>query len=79
MSKAKYGSWVELFAAFDSGELDKANVAIVMDNDGGYMRYDGNDLTEDEADKYCENLFHPGGYNDVVDILNAAGYPADWC
>jgi len=79
MAKDKYGTWKELFAAFDSGELDKNKVVIVMYNNGGYMRYDYDDKTDEEGNKFCENMFSPGGCSDIVDVLNAAGYPAKWC
>ena len=56
-------------------------MTIVFDNDGGYWSCDIDD--EDEADRMCEKYEEkygsPDGYGDIVDIMLAAGFKAEWC
>lgn len=73
----KYKGWSELFEAFRSGELDAEKYMVIMDNDNCCLAYTGND--EDEACDHCDSLFHGGGYGDIVEVLKAAGIPAEWC
>ena len=75
----KYKTWKELFAAFASGKLPRDKYCVVMDNDCCFLRYLGDDMDENEAYDHCEELFHGDGYRDIVDVLNAAGIPAEWC
>ena len=83
-SECTYKNWEELFAAFDSGKLDKNKFMIVMDNDNTSLRYMGDPQElgcsdEDELYDKVKGLFHAGGYCDIVEVLQAAGYPAEWC
>ena len=74
-----YNNWKELFDAFNSGELDKSKYTVVMDNDGCRLRYIGDDMDEDEAYEHAIDMFDGNGYSDIVDVLQAAGIPAEWC
>ena len=78
-SKCKYGTYVELAAAFASGELDREKYILVMDNDSCKIQYRGDDMDEDEAYEHGRSLFCGGGYGDIVDVCEAAGIPAEWC
>jgi len=66
---------------FNNGEIDRDYVTLVMDNDGGYWCCDTGDEEYDEMiqndlkDMYGE----PGGYRDIVDVLEAAGVNVEWC
>ncbi len=72
---------------FNNGTIDSSKFQVIMDNDGGYWScidedLDG-DLNEDRRDELSNEMTEkygdPGGYNDIVDVLNAAGVNADWC
>lgn len=79
---AKYKTWKELLGAFRSGEIDKTEYGIVMDNDRCELEYFGDDtskLCDDGGDSHCEPLFLGDGYCDIVDVLKACGVPARWC
>ena len=73
----KYG---KVMKDFKSGVLDKNNVLLVIDSDSGYWQ----SLNEDceKADvieaRLRKKYGEPGGYSDMVDILIAAGVPAEW-
>ena len=72
------------------GKLIKKSWTVIMDNDGGYWQYNGklpkNDMSDEDGEAWIEAEMRkmedkygsPNGYHDVVDILNAAGVPADW-
>ena len=77
MSKCKYETYTELFAAFESGELDKRKFVFMVDNDCICLRYEGDDMDEGEAYEYAHRLFRGSGYGDIEDILKAAGYQAE--
>ena len=68
---------------FNNGTIDPAKFQVVMDNDGGYWSYvgDGNDYeNQDHLVEALEKKYgSPGGYNDIVAVLNAAGVNSDWC
>jgi len=77
MSQCKYKNYAELFAAFESGELDKSKFVFMIDNDHICLNYIGDDIDEDDASDYAEGLFCGNGYGDIEDILKAAGYQAE--
>ena len=66
---------------FNNGTLNKNEVQLVMDNDGGYWLC----LLQDESkhDAITETLElkygSPNGYRDIVDVLIASGVNCDWC
>lgn len=68
---------------FNDGTLDSEKVTLVMDNDDGYWSSHDDSLSESENEKVAESLEkkygRPGGYQDIVDVLNAAGVNTDWC
>ena len=66
---------------FNSGVLDKKCVQLVMDNDGGYWQVDtGCEELDEIVNAQLEKMYGvPNGYRDIVDVLNAAGVPTDWC
>ena len=73
-------NYKKLFKDKADGKID-GRMTIVFDNDGGYWACDIDD--EDEADRMCEKYEEkygsPDGYRDVVDIMLAAGFKAEWC
>ena len=75
----KYKTFAELANAFASGELDKEKYILVMDNDSSGLQYRGDDMQESEAYEHTKSLFSGGGPDDIVDVCNAAGIPAEWC
>ena len=83
MREYKYKNYKELFEAFDSGELSRDDYVIMVDNDNITLSYRGSDredMTEDEEDELYEktsSLFRGNGYEDIEEILKAAGYPAE--
>jgi len=66
---------------FNNGTLDKAKIQLVMDNDDSYWLglTDDDDLNETIAEEATIKYGRSGGYNDIVDVLIAAGVPCDWC
>lgn len=75
-------NYTKLFADKNEGKISK-DITLVMDNDGGGWMCNNEDLTEEEqeklADEYEKRYGRPNGYNDIVDILNAAGIKTEWC
>jgi hypothetical protein len=66
---------------FNNGTLDKNEVQLIMDNDGGYWQglTDNDDLNDKLAEDAEKKYGSPEGYKDIVDVLNAAGVNCDWC
>lgn len=69
---------------FNNGTIDPNEYQVVVDNDiGGYWACYDPDIDEDKRDELVEAMSKkygdPGGYSDIVDVLNAAGVNADWC
>ena len=66
---------------FNNGTIDKSIVTLVVDNDGGYWEVNTGDESRDErfSAKMEEKYGVPNGYRDIVDVLNGAGVPAEWC
>lgn len=66
---------------YASGKINKDHWTVVMDNDGGYWAYTGPETDkEDELREKMEQKYGtPRGYNDIVEVLDAAGVPAEWC
>jgi len=77
MGDYKYKNYEELFAAFESGELDKDKFMFIVDNDVVFLHYMGDDMGEDEAYEYTRGLFRgDSGYSAVIEILCAMGFDA---
>lgn len=68
---------------FNNGTIDPEKFQVVMDNDSGYWVCLDEEIDDDErdnaVDKMSEKYGDPAGYNDIVDVLNAAGVNCDWC
>ncbi|MCG8381806.1 MAG: hypothetical protein MJA28_06250 [Gammaproteobacteria bacterium] len=68
---------------FNNGTIDPRKYQVVMDNDGGYWlcidcSVDDN-TRENLANEMSKKYGDPGGYGDIVEVLNGAGVNADWC
>lgn len=76
-------NYKQVIEDFNNGTLDREKVTLVMDNDGGYWLYYDEALEEDKCDDIAGELAKkygkPEGYNDIVDVLNAAGVNCEWC
>ena len=73
----------KLFQDKTDGKIPN-DMIIVFDNDCGWWRYSGDEnLTDEQLDEKvesCEKKYgRPNGYDDVVDIMVAAGFNAEWC
>lgn len=70
----------KLFQDKKNGKIDD-RMTIVFDNDSGYWRCDADN--EEEVDKMCEEYKkrygEPNGYGDLLYIMIAAGFNAEWC
>ena len=87
----KYKNLGEVAAAFASGELDKNQSTLILDNDTSFLAYRGplpEGIVEDsaEADSWRDQkvdetrtLFRGNGYADLADAFEAAGIPSEWC
>jgi hypothetical protein len=67
---------------FNNGTLDRDEIVLVMDNDGGYwdMVDEEDDEVRSETIDKLENKYGlPSGYRDIVEVLNASGVNAEWC
>jgi len=78
-------NWELVIRDFNNGTLDPEMWKLCIDNDGGYWEYigPGADVMslegQEKMNAEMEELYgQPGGYQDVVDILRAAGVNADW-
>jgi len=66
-----------LIEDFKSGKLDKNKYYLVLDNDDiGFYTVGEED---EEYERLCELYGRGNGYNDIGDILYAAGVPCEWC
>jgi len=74
-------NYKQVIKDFNSGVLDRKKVTLVMDNDGGYWSVKHKDLcvAEYKEKQLAEKYGIPGGYNDIVDVLEAAGVHTEWC
>lgn len=69
---------------FNNGTIDSDKYQLIMDNDSGYWlcideSIDCEDKRDEMGDKMEKKYGKPDGYNDIVDVLNAAGVNSDWC
>lgn len=68
---------------FNNGTIDTEKWQVVLDNDSGYWNCLDESLDDNQRctarKKMEENYGRPSGYEDIVDILNAAGVTSDWC
>lgn len=74
-------NYKKLFEDLRANRFPHHQYVLVMDNDGGYWNYIGEDseLICDKMREKMEKLYgQPNGYSDVVDILNAAGIQSEW-
>lgn len=86
---AKYANLIELAEAFRSGELNRDEWFLMLDNDSSSLRYKGPNPNEEDTDEYdmfvdrkndeANELFEGDGYADLKDACEAAGIPAEWC
>ena len=76
-------NYEQVIKDYDSGTINRDHWTLVMDNDDGYWRYTGPEVKEETEEKLCDDMKEkygtPGGYSDVVDILQAAGVESEWC
>ena len=56
----------------------RAKKNLVIDNDGGYWATTDNSSDNGSCPEMSEKYGDPDGYDDVVDILIAAGVNAEW-
>jgi len=68
--------YVAVIRDFRNGTLDRSNITICIDDDGGYWLSGADD--DEAAEQLEEKYGSPGGGQDIVAILNAAGVPAEW-
>lgn len=85
-SKHKYPTIKDLAAAFASGELDKKQYRLTLDNDDSFLSFIGpvprgadKDCYRDTKNDECRTWFRGNGYRDVLDACEAAGIPSEWC
>ena len=75
-------NYKKLLEDIRSGEFDTNKYVLVFDNDGGYWSTP-NEEDDSVCDKNHEMLSQkyglPDGYQDLVDLANAAGIPSEWC
>ena len=80
----KYKTWKEVFDAFESGELDKEQWAVFVDNDYACLHYtgplpEGDDESDAEAERRYEQgraMFYHDAPVDPCEIFQAIGIPA---
>ena len=64
------------------GKLSKYAI-LIMENDGGYWQYTDPDMPDSDIDKKVQDLEklygEPGGYTDIINVLNSAGVKCEWC
>lgn len=89
--RRQYKNLKALAEAFASGELDRKQYQLVLDNDCSWLIYVGplpkgvkRDSKEewefrDRMNDECRQWFSGNGYADLLDACDAAGIPAEWC
>lgn len=83
----KYTSYKELAAAFASGELSKDQWVLMVDNDNSRLQYRGGNPHPAQSEAYYDfedRMYHEGkemfageGDRDILEVLDAAGIPAE--
>jgi len=75
-------NYKKLFDDKKAGKVDD-DMILIMDNDGGYWCCNNNSISEEmreaKVDQYKKKYGEPGGYTDIVDVINAAGIECEWC
>lgn len=76
-------NYAQLISDFNDGTLDKDTIQLVMDNDGSYFTVLDGDMSDEEKDKITDSLDKKygssNGYEDIVEVLQAAGVNCEWC
>ena len=69
----------KLFEDKKNGKIDD-RMSIHFDNDGGYWacNTDSEQVSDEMCDEYQRRYGHPNGYFDLVDVMVAAGFNAEW-
>ena len=78
-------NYKKLIKDIQTGKLDTTGITLNIDNDDGFWQV-ACDVDDDKALKKAESIEKrltrrygkPEGYTDIVDILQAAGVPAEW-
>lgn len=84
MKKPKYKTYLELAAAFKSGELPKGYY-MMMDKGGAEasLNFYDKSLSDEELEEKqdaCMDLFNPPQSDAIVeDLFNEMGIPCQWC
>jgi predicted ATP-dependent endonuclease of OLD family len=80
----KYKNVKELAKAFSRGHLK--DYYLMVDNDMAILRYNGAVPDGEDKDSYYDRKndearkwYRGNGYSDLVDALEAAGIPSEWC
>lgn len=67
---------------YQNGTIDRRKWQVCFDNDGGYWSYIGDPIPEAEEERLRKEMEEKygdtGGYQDLVDLANAAGINAEW-
>ena len=91
MSKYKYNTLLDVAKAFKSGELDKNEYTLYVDNDYSFITWCGKipDNLEEDSDaawdyemakrEECGKWYKGNGRNDFTLALAAAGIPFELC
>ena len=66
----------QLIKDFRAGKLK--GWTLVMDNDGGYLCHEDDDIDDEQSEAMTEKYGQPDGYRDIVEVLKAAGVSAEW-
>jgi hypothetical protein len=79
-NKPKYTTLTQLVEAIRSGAIDN-RYTVVMDKSGYslHLRYDGNDMDENEAYEHCEQLFQREYDEPLTELFQLLGVKAEWC
>lgn len=87
----KYKNLKQLAAAFASGELDRKQYKLILDNDSSHLSWcgplpvgmkkdsDAADAYMDEMDDKAGAMYRGNGYADLQEACEAAGIPCEWC
>jgi len=75
-------NYAKVIEDFKSGKIGKCSWKVVFDNDDGYWAYIGPETNEEEIEYHRnqmeEKYGSPLGYDDLVNLANAAGIPSEW-
>ena len=76
-------NYKQVIEDLNNGIINPNHYELIVDNDSGYWLCTNPNISEEEQDNLADEMIKkygkPGGYNDIIDVLNVVGINADMC